>query len=111
MSGPWFHRFKSNTPPPTAGDGLPQLHSSDQAPSALPTEAEVSLLVNRKEELDGGSLEKCSSRMKASFVSHSEIKDLEYSGEKITRRGESTRLYQIKCQVSPVCRGLGSDSG
>ena len=70
-----FTRFKSNNPPPTAGDGLPQLHSSDQAPSELQTKAEVSRLVNRKEELDGGSLEKCSTRMKASFVSHSEIKD------------------------------------
>ena len=29
----------------------------------------------------------------------------------ITRRGESTRLHQIKCQVSPVCHGLGSDGG
>ena len=77
MSAPWCHRFKSNNPPPTAGDGLPQLHSSDQAPSELPAEAEASRLVNKKEELDGGSLQKCSSRMKASFVSHLEIKDLE----------------------------------
>ena len=34
------------------GNGLPQLHSSDQAPSELPAEAEASRLVNRKEELD-----------------------------------------------------------
>ena len=29
----------------------------------------------------------------------------------ITRRGESTRLHQIKCQVFPFCHGLGSDGG
>ena len=29
----------------------------------------------------------------------------------ITRRGESTRLHQIKCQVSPACHGLESDGG
>ena len=29
----------------------------------------------------------------------------------ITRRGELTRLHQIKCQVSPVYHGLGSDGG
>ena len=47
-----------DNPPPTTGDGLPQQHSSDQAPSELPAEAEASRLVNRKEELDGGSLDK-----------------------------------------------------
>ena len=40
----WCHRFKSNNPPPTAGDGLPQLYSSDQAPFELPAEAEASLV-------------------------------------------------------------------
>ena len=42
MSGPWCHNFKSINPPPTARDGLPQPHSSDQAPSELLAEAEAS---------------------------------------------------------------------
>ena len=58
MSGPRYHCFKNNNPPPTAGDGLPQPHSNDQASSELPAEAEASRLVNRKEELDGDSLTK-----------------------------------------------------
>ena len=49
MSGPWYHYFKSNNPPLTAGDRLLQPYSSDQTPSELP--AEASHLVNRKEEL------------------------------------------------------------
>ena len=40
MSGPWCHCFKGNSPPPTAGDELPQPHSSDQAPSELLAKAE-----------------------------------------------------------------------
>ena len=51
-----------------------KLHSSDQGPSELPAEAEASRLVNRKEELDGGLLDKsASSQMKANFVSYLEI--------------------------------------
>ena len=56
MLGPWCHHFKSNNPLLTAGDGLPQPYSSDQASSELL--AEASHLVNRKEELDGGLLDK-----------------------------------------------------
>ena len=41
-----------------SGDGLSQMHSSDQVPSELLAEAEASRLVNKKEELDGGSLDK-----------------------------------------------------
>ena len=41
-----------------SGDGLSQLHSSDQVLSELQAEAEASHLVNRKEELDGCSLDK-----------------------------------------------------
>ena len=71
----------------------------------------MSRLVNRKEELDGGSLDKSSSRMKASFVSHSEIKDLECGNFQERKINQAVPKSSVKFPQSVMVWGAMAACG